>query len=118
MEAGYFLDIADNTGDDFSYEILPVNTENRIPIYRNPLILVRSVVRSRALDSTHVARCVKPQTGFKFYNRSGEELFGTEETNTSSCDLNENKFQKLSLSPSIPLIFTYVDNDINEHDID
>ena len=32
MEAVYFLDISNNTGDGFSYEILPVDIENNIPI--------------------------------------------------------------------------------------
>ena len=31
--AGYFFDIADNTGDEFLYEILPVDTAKAIPTY-------------------------------------------------------------------------------------
>ena len=46
MKAGYFLDIADNTGDEVSYEILPLDETGKIPIHCNPVTLVRSVVRS------------------------------------------------------------------------
>ena len=88
MEAGYLLDIADNTGDVFSYEILPENTANKIPIHRNPVTLIRSVVRSRELDSTHAPSCVESQAGFKFYNRSDDELFGADETKHSPYSLN------------------------------
>ena len=46
IEAGYLLDITDNTGDEFSYEILLVNTANKTPKYRNPVTFIRSGVRS------------------------------------------------------------------------
>ena len=78
METGYFLEIANNTGDGFSYEILPVYTANKNPKHHNLVTLVRSMLRSRALDPTHVPSCVESQAGFKFYNRSGDELFETE----------------------------------------
>ena len=81
MEARYLLDITDDTRDRFFYEILPVNIVNKIPIYRNPVTLVRNVVHNRELESTHAPNCIESQAGFKFYNRSCEKLFGTEETN-------------------------------------
>ena len=81
MEAGYFLDIADNTEDEFSYEILPVDVANKIPKHYNQITLIRSVVRSWEIDLTHSPSCVESQTGFEFYNRSDDELFGTERIN-------------------------------------
>ena len=116
MKAGYFLDVADCTGDGFSYEILPVNEKGKIPIHRNPVTLIRSVVRGRALNSTQAPSCVESKAGFKFFNRSGVELFGTEET-TSPCDLG-GKSQIPSLPPNIPPMSTPVNSDIDEHDID
>ena len=83
MEAGYFLDIADNTGDEFSYEILPVDTANRIPKYHNPVTLIISVVCSRTIDSIHAPSFDVAQLVFKFCNISGDEFFGTEETKRS-----------------------------------
>ena len=75
---------------------------------------------SRALDSTHAPNYVESQAVFKFYNRSGEKLFGTEETDANPCDLNpiSNKLQKACLSPSISPIFTHVEDHIDEHNID
>ena len=116
-KAGCFLDIVDSTGDRFSNEILPVDIENKIPIYRNPVILVRSVVRSRSLDSTHALSCAESQADFKFYSRSGLNFFGREETAASPCDLTD-KSQISSIPLRIPPIFTHIDSDINEHDID
>ena len=84
IQPGFFLDIAENTGDGFSYEILPVLLIKDIPIRRNPVTLVRSVVRQRNLvTSDDAPRCVKSLTGFKFFNRNGDELFGTEEVDTT-----------------------------------
>ena len=40
MEPGFFLDLADNTGDGFSYEILPVSSYKDIPSRRKPVTLV------------------------------------------------------------------------------
>ena len=63
MQPGFFLDIAENTGDGFSYEIIPVLLIKDIPIRRNPVTLVRSVVRQRSLvTSDDVPRCVKSRS--------------------------------------------------------
>ena len=50
MKPGFFLDIAENTGDGFSYEILPVKDIQDIPSSRNPTPLVQCVVRARDLS--------------------------------------------------------------------
>ena len=39
-----FLDVADNTGDGFSYVILPVQSYKDIPTNTQPITLVRSVI--------------------------------------------------------------------------
>ena len=88
MAAWYSLDIADSTGDGFSYEILPSNTANKVHKHRNPVTFIRNVVRSWLLDLSHAPKCVKTQPDFKFYNRSGDELFGTEENKQTPYSLN------------------------------
>ena len=47
MEPGLFLDIADNTGDGFSYDILPVSLHKDIPCRRNPVTPIQLVVWPR-----------------------------------------------------------------------
>ncbi len=49
MKPGFFLDVADNTGDGFSYEILPCLKVEDIPTDRVRPI-VRNIVRPRELD--------------------------------------------------------------------
>ena len=80
------MDIADNTGDGFSYEILPVKLIKNIPTYRNPVTLVRNVVRLRDLESSEVPKCTRTQDGFIFTNRAGDELFGSEEAVSSTLN--------------------------------
>ena len=50
MEPGFFLDMAENTGNNFSYVILPAELYSDIPLNRRPVTLVRSVVRSWQLN--------------------------------------------------------------------
>ena len=64
-----------------------MNTANKTPKHCNPITLIRSMVRSRAIDLTHVSNCVESQATFKLYNRSGDELFGTKETKQSPYSL-------------------------------
>ena len=47
MEPGFFLKLADNTGDSFAYEILPGKEYKDIPLRRNSTVLVRCIVRER-----------------------------------------------------------------------
>ena len=75
MEAGFFLDLADNTGDGFSYNILPKTWYVDIIINVRPVISIFSVVRSRDYAPTEAPRCVKEDNGFKFYNAKGLEFF-------------------------------------------
>ena len=66
IEAGFFLNIADNTGYGVSYKILLLDTVKKIRKYRNPVTLIISVVRSWVLDSTHAPSRVESQACFKF----------------------------------------------------
>ena len=85
IEPRCFLDLVDNTGDDFSYEILPVSSYKNIPSRRNPVTLVQSVVRPRSLvTSDGVPRCVESSHGFKFFNRNGDDFFGAGEVKTNT----------------------------------
>jgi len=68
MKAGFFLDIAANTGDGFAYVILPVKDHADIPNRRSPVTLVRSVIRSRDISTVEAPRCTQTLEGFKFYN--------------------------------------------------
>ena len=74
MEPGFFLDIADNTGDNFSYVVLPVKYLNEIPVHCRPITLVYSVVRSKLVDSSDSPTCVESPEGFEVYNRHGEDF--------------------------------------------
>ena len=80
MDALFY--VADNTGNGVLYEILPVDTANKIPKRRNPVTLIRSVVRRWELDSTYAPSCIESHAGFKFYDRSGDALFMKKATKT------------------------------------
>ena len=122
MEPGFFLDIADNTGDTFSYIVLPVKYWNEILVHRYPTTLVRSMLRSRIIDSPDSPTCVNSPEGFKVYNRHREELFGTEEMETHpqpaiepvSLTVNDDIIEANLTSPTAP------DNNmgVSEHDIE
>ena len=78
METELFLDLADNTGDNFLYVAPPVKEWYVIPSHHHQVTLVRSVVRNRKIDSTDELKCCKKSDGFKVFNRHGDELFETE----------------------------------------
>ena len=54
MMSSFFLDMAEITGDNFSYVILPFKKYLKIPLDIRPLNLVQSVVRSRDIVSVHI----------------------------------------------------------------
>ena len=78
MSPGFFLDIAENTGDTFSYKILPVKDVKDIPKHYDRHILY-NIVRPRDLDCSDAPRVTKVQGTLKFWNAQGEELFAQEE---------------------------------------
>ena len=75
MIPGFFLKIAENTCDGFACHVLPAKDIKDIHRYRNPVVLVRCVVRPRNLSSSDAPRCSKDLDGFKFINANGDELF-------------------------------------------
>ena len=83
MSPGFFLDIAENTGDGFSYTLLPVAKVEDIPTNRCYPI-VRNVVRPRSLADTD-SPVVRNNGGrLTFFNSNDEELFAEAE-----LDFNE-----------------------------
>ena len=86
MSPGFFLKLAENTRDDFVYHVLPAKDIKDIPRHRNPVVLVRCVVRPRDLSSSETPRCSKDVDGFKFCNTDGEELFSSVETDTNLAE--------------------------------
>lgn len=110
MEPVFFLDLANNTGDGISYEILPVRHFTEIPLRRNPVTLIRSVVRPRTIGSPFAPSCRVSPDGFKFFNRLGEELFGSEETEPSLpptdaplLDNSDTMDVDINIDPILPL---------------
>ena len=83
MSPGFFLDIAENTGDAFSYKILPVKDVKDIPKQYDRHI-VRNIVRPRDLDCSDAPRVNKVQGVLKFWNAQGDKLFAPEELDHSS----------------------------------
>ena len=74
-----FLDIAENTGDNFIYVILPVKTYDDIPLDTRPVTLIQSIVRSRDIASDTIPVCIRDTHGLKFMNKKGDELVGDTE---------------------------------------
>ena len=74
-----FLDLADNTDDYFSYVVLPVKDWPDILLQRRPVTILRSVVRSRKINSNDEPTCCRTLDSFMVSNRHGDELFGTDE---------------------------------------
>ena len=92
--------MAENTGESFAYHILPAKTINNVPRYRNPVVLVRLVVRPRYLFSPGAPRYSKDVDGFKFYNTNGDELFSDVQSETKPAE-QELIDEELSRSASI-----------------
>ena len=78
-----------------------MNKYTDILLTRNPVILVRSVVRGRTIDSNDPPRCVVSENHDKFSDRHGNELFGSSEvteihsTTTMSSDIIDDKIEDL-----------------------
>ena len=85
MSAGFFLDIAENTGDGFSYVILPVAKVEDIPTDRCYPI-VRNIVRPRSLSDLTSPEVRTNDGNLTFFNADGEELFTEEELNIDDIE--------------------------------
>jgi len=118
MLPGFFLGIAENTGDRFSYVILPANNRNDIPVTRNPVTLVRSVIRKRNISSDSAPRCVQSREGFHFFTRDDVELFGDEELDMVDADLDDylsvSDEEQDVLMESQSFLSEYSNNNVNE----
>ena len=66
MEPGFFLDLAENTGDNLSYVLLPVNNYCDIPLRHNPVTIMRSVVRIRDIVSSTPQVALNHQSDLPF----------------------------------------------------
>ena len=71
MEPGFFLKLADNTGDSFAYEILPVKEYKDIPLNRAPKVLVRCIVREREYGDDNAPIYRKESGKFQVHNSVG-----------------------------------------------
>ena len=78
MERGFFLGVANNVSDIFSYVII---SELELDKYKKckqyvPQTLIRSVVRLRKLKDSAAPICSKTADGFHFYDINGHTLVG------------------------------------------
>ena len=83
---GFFLKIAENTGDNFVYHILTAKDIKDISKYCNPVLLVRCIVRPRDMPLFDTPRCSRDVDGFKLTNANGDETFSEVEYNTNLAE--------------------------------
>ena len=96
-----FFYIAENTGDGFSYSILPVQDLKTITSRRKPTTLVRCVLRSRDIASSEVPCCVNDNGSFKFYDQEDNDLFGDVEWSLSKYKSTTAQNTNESFLPSV-----------------
>lgn len=82
-EAVFFFDLAGNTGDGFSHIILPVVHYTDITLWRNPVIIIRSMARHCKITCPYTLSFIDIINGFQFFIIHGAEIFGTEDTEPS-----------------------------------
>ena len=103
MQPGFFLGIAENVGDRFSYEILPVKDYDDIPLYVQIKPVIRSVVRSRTLTDIESPFIELKEGKFIVTNRKGEQIGNdclSEEELQSYVEVSEEEKPHVS-SPSM-----------------
>ena len=75
MLPGFFLGLAENTGDGFAYTILPVAEYSDIPTRGRLFTVVRSVVRTRQLSDSYAPHVfVNNDETLEITNRHGEHI--------------------------------------------
>ena len=79
MRLEFFLDVADNTGDGFSYKILTAVVYSDIPLGCHTVTLIRSVVSIRNWDSLLESYCRRTDDKLPFYDQREDELIGDTE---------------------------------------
>ena len=97
MKPGFFLDVAENTGDSFSYVILPAKQVDDIPLHRDTSI-VRNIVRPRSLDCATAPLAERVGDRILFFDTSGNEIFGEAELATSDDDVDEDLLDVLDVT--------------------
>ena len=88
MSPGFFLNVASNTGDGFSYVILPCKDIEDIPV-DTARPIVRNIVRPRILTCDVPPSTTLVEDQILFYNERGDEIFGDEELATSDEAIEE-----------------------------
>ena len=76
---GFFLDIAENTGDTFSYVILPGSSFDDILTKGRIYPFVWNIVQKCAIDDDDAPIVNRSMDALSFYNSKGEELVGDNE---------------------------------------
>ena len=71
MESSYFLGVAHNVGDAFSYITLELDKYEKNERYK-PQTLISSVVWKRQMDKSSPPQCVKTLTGFIISGKDGK----------------------------------------------
>ena len=75
MHPGFFLKLAENTGDGFAYEILPVSEYSDIPTHGRLITVIHSVVRKRNLNNTYAPHIsINNNEIFEITNRNGDPI--------------------------------------------
>ena len=74
MKPGFFLKLADDTGDLFAYEILPAKEYKDIPLKRNPTVLVRCIVRGRDYGDDNAPLYRRDNCNFSIVDSKGPEV--------------------------------------------
>ena len=84
MSPGFFLDIAENTGDTFSYVILPGQNFDNIPTKGRIYPIVWNIVRKQKIDETDALIIRRSTDALSFYNNQGKELVGADALNIAN----------------------------------
>ena len=97
MKPGFFMDVADNTGDGFSYIILPAKTIDDIPLNRDRSI-VRNIVRPRSLDCATAPLVERVGDRILFFNANGAEIYGEAELATNDDAIDDDLLDVLDVT--------------------
>lgn len=92
MQPGFFLGLAENVGDGFAYEILPVKDYSNMPLHRCLATVIRSIVRQRELTDFEAPYITLENLVWTVTNRHGD-IIGEEmvdvEKHTEQIEVSE-----------------------------
>ena len=97
MKPGLFLDIADNTGDTFSYRISPAKTVDDIPLDRD-FSIVHNIFRPHKLECGDAPLIERVGDRISFFNSAEEEIFSDAELDADDAELDADLLEVLDLS--------------------